>query len=472
MDPMVALDGLSQVISDRSSDVARMEDYYRGKQPLKFATDSWRKFHQERFEGFADNWCRVVADSAAERLLLTGLRLPDAPEQGDDTDAKELWRVWETSDGDAISSQGFVSSLIARRSFTMVWGDPARITWEHASEVAVAYDPETRRRTAAVKMWRDGDMDHATVFLPDGIYKYSRNRAVKEERSKVGIIVPGSHDRRGEWGPREVDGEAWPIPNPFGEVPIVEWPNRPMLAGEPMSEIGGVAQMQDAINLMWAYLFTSADHASWPQRVLMGAEPPTVPILDASTGEVVGHKPVDMKKLAQDRFLVLSGQNAKIGQFDPAKLDVFTGVIEQAVQHLAAQTRTPPHYLMGKMVNANAEALKVAETGLVKKVEEAQTFFGPAARDTFRLVAKAMDRGRLADRVAAGKVQWRNPENRSESQLSDAMQKRKDIGFPFRSILEEYGYSDMEADRIMDQRRREMSDTVFADIEAAIGAAG
>ena len=337
--------------------------------------------------------------------------------------------------------------------------------------MAVAYDPETRQRTAAVKMWRDGDMDHATVYLPDAVYKYSRNRAVKEERTAIGIIVPNSHDRRGEWGPREVDGETWPLANPLGVVPIVEWPNRPMLAGEPMSEIGGVAQMQDAINLMWAYLFTSADHASWPQRVLMGAEPPTIPILDAD-GNKIGDRPIDMKKMAEDRFLVLTGPDANIGQFDPAKLDVFTGVIEQAVQHLAAQTRTPPHYLMGKMVNANAEALKVAETGLVKKVEEAQTFFGPAARETFRLVALAMDRERLAARVAAGMVQWRNPENRSEAQLSDAMQKRVTMGFPFRSVLEEYGYSDMEADRIMDLRRREASDTVFADIEAAIGAAG
>ena len=128
MDPMVALEHLSKVIAGRSSDVARMEDYYRGKQPLKFATDSWRKFHQDRFEGFSDNWCQVVVDSAAERLLLTGLRLPDAPDEGDDEEAKDLWRVWQMSDGDAISSQGFVSSLIARRSFTLVWGAPPRIT--------------------------------------------------------------------------------------------------------------------------------------------------------------------------------------------------------------------------------------------------------------------------------------------------------------------------------------------------------
>src|SRR5690606_38901627 len=90
-----------------------------------------------------------------------------------------------------------------------------------------------------------------------------------------GIAVPTS-DRSG-WRPRE-GASPNPMPNPLGTVPVVEFPNRPMLGAEPLSHIAGTISMQDAINLLWAYLFSAADFASMPARVVMGQEPPKLPI--------------------------------------------------------------------------------------------------------------------------------------------------------------------------------------------------
>jgi hypothetical protein len=42
------------------------------------------------------------------------------------------------------------------------------------------------------------------------------------------------------------------------------------------------------------------------------------------------------------------------------------------VLHLAAQTRTPPHYLLAKMANLAGDALLVAERGLGFKVRRKQ----------------------------------------------------------------------------------------------------
>jgi hypothetical protein len=288
-------------------------------------------------------------------------------------------------------------------------------------------------------------------------------------RTPAGIIVPALGSKG--WAPRQAaDDNSWPLPNPLGVVPIVEMPNRPMLGGEPLSDISGTMAMQDAINLLWAYLFTAADFASMPARVVMGQEPPKIPILD-DTGQVVGHKTVDLKKLSEDRILWLTGEDSKIGQWDAAKLDVFTGTIEVAVTHVAAQTRTPPHYLiLGKgLVNVSADGIQAAETGLVKKVGEMQLFLSPPTRGVFQRFALVRDQQALAKQARFGVVKWKDAENHSEAQLVDALVKLQTIGFPFPWLAERYGLAPTEVERIMAMRQTEAEQDPFGAITRAAG---
>lgn len=95
---------------------------------------------------------------------------------------------------------------------------------------------------------------------------------------------------------------------PLGLLPIVEFPNRPLLGDGPISDIEGTMAGQDAANLMWAYLFGAADYASMPARVVMGQGPPKVPILDAN-GQKVSEAPIDVEQLTRGRMLWLTGQN-------------------------------------------------------------------------------------------------------------------------------------------------------------------
>jgi len=448
-------------LASRRDAVQQAEEYYRGKQRLRFATEKWREYHAARYAGFADNWCAPVANSPAERLRVDGFRLDDDPAVSDAE--RTLWRDWQVNDMEAQSSQGFLHSIITGRSFVLVWGDENDepvATWERADQVIVGYDPERPgRRVAALKTWVDDGTEYATLYAPGEIWKFER----KANESTSGLVVPLT-DQSG-WKLREIRDEPNPQPNPLGVVPVVEFPNRPMLGAEPLSEIAGTMAMQDAINLLWAYLFSAADFASMPARVVMGQEPPKIPILDEN-GQKVGEREVDLKKLAQDRILWLTGQNTKIGQWDAAKLDVFTNTIEVAVTHVAAQTRTPPHYLiLGKgMVNVNAEGMKAAEIGLVMKVKEEQTFFTPPIREFFRLCALVRDNRELAEQARRGVVQWRDAENRSEAQLVDALVKLQAIGFPFAWLAERYGLSQTEIARIMAMRESELARDPVAEI--------
>ena len=484
--PIKADEALAQVkylygkLSQRRGKVELVESYYRGIQRLRFASDKWAEYNADRYRDFADNWCAPVANSSSERLRIDGFRLDKDPKVSDTEQA--LWRDWQANDMEAQSSQGFLHSLIARRSYVLVWGsdeDEPVATWERADQVIVDYDDERPgKRVAALKTWCDDDREYATLYTDDQVWKWERSRSYigqtgpeqllprmagyefferdSNEPRGSGLLVPVT-DSEG-WRPREVRGEANLMENPLGVVPVVEFPNRPMLGAEPLSDIGGTIAMQDAVNLLWAYLFAAADFASMPARVVLGQEPPKLPILNEQ-GEKVGEKTVDLKKLAEDRILWLTGANAKIGQWDAAKLDVFTQIIETAVTHIAAQTRTPPHYLiLGKgMVNVNAEGMKAAEAGLVAKVNEQQLFFSPSAREVFRLFALVRDNKAVAEQARFGQVVWKDAENRSEAQLVDALQKLAALGFPFQWVAERYGLSQPEVLRLLEMREAEQA---------------
>jgi hypothetical protein len=191
----------------------------------------------------------------------------------------------------------------------------------------------------------------------------------------------------------------------------------------------------------------------------MGQEPPKIPILDAN-GVQTGEQLVDLKKLAEDRILWLTGEKATIGQWESAKLDMFTGVIETAVTHVAAQTRTPPHYLVlgAGMVNVNADGMRAAETGLVNKVGEMQLFLTPPVRGVFQRFALVRDQKALAEDCRLGTVGWKDAENHSEAQRVDALQKMHAMSFPFAWIAERYGLSPADVARVLEMRKQERED--------------
>ncbi len=467
-------------LAKRKVDSALLERYYRGEQPLAYASEQWRAQHADRYKNFCDNWTGVVANSPAERLRVSGFTLPTPEGEADSLTASErgLWEWWQRNDLDLQSSQGFLGAIISRRSYAMVWGNvdgEPLITWEDASEVIVWRDPANRRKIVmGLKTWdQDEHTECATLYTADEVWKFQRRSFHRYTGGSTpgGLIVATTLvGGQGGWEPRHPpEDSSWPMANPLGEVPLVEFENRPMLKGEPMSDISGTVAMQDAINLLWAYLFAAADHASFPARVIMGQEPPMLPVLD-DQGNKIGEKPVKMEDLANGRFLWLTGQNTKIDSWNAAALDVFTGVVEIAVGHIAAQTRTPPHYLVANkgMSNLSGDALKAAETGLVKKVEEQQLFFGPSVRDIFRLSAKVLGEEGLAQAASRGDTQWRDAESRSESQLVDALQKLQAIGFPFAWIAARYGLSATEVASLISMKQAETDSNLLGSAASVL----
>ncbi|MFX4294094.1 phage portal protein [Streptomyces bohaiensis] len=474
------VDALESELIRRRPAMEEADRYYRGQHPLRFASDDFRQYHGERYAGFSDNWTQVVGDSPVERLGVKGLQAAGA-----DRPDLELWRIWHVNGLDSESQLGFLGAGNSGRTFVLVWGDPdddetPEVTWEDARQCIVAYEPGSRRRRrAALKRWQDGEREFATLYLASEVWKFERpmigghreksHQAAAVDDAASGLILPdGVRERLTKWGVREVGDEPNPQPNPMGVVPMVELPNRPMLSGDPISDVEGVIPMQDAVNLVWSQLFVASDAASFPQRVILGAEMPKIPVLN-SAGQVIGHKPVDLQRFAVDRVMWVTGKDARVANWPAADLEAYTKIIEVAVGHIAAQTRTPQHYLIGRMANLSGDALKAAETGLVKRVEEKQVWLGQGLREVAHLIYLARGEDEKAKAMRAGRTLWIDSESRSQGQLADALLKLKTIGFPFAWLADRWGLTPTEVADVVRLQEEEADRDPLATLAAMGG---
>lgn len=462
------VDRMYQRLSKRRPEALKSMRYFRGEQGmLVYATDEFREASRGRYEGFSDNWCSPVATAGAERTAVRGVKLPGGDLARPSADENRLWTALQDNDFDAQMAMAFLQAPIQQRAFVSVWahrdgpdaGKPL-VAAESATQAIVEYDPEVRwQRRFGLKVWCDDDYEYATFSSPEEVW--SLRRAVGAGAGGMrpsGLYVPA------------LAGQPWeilsdPITNHLGRVPLVELPYRPLMDGDPLSDIAGVMGMQDAINLMWSYLFNAADFASLPARVVMGQQPPKVPVLDEN-GQKIGERAVDSKELTKGRILWLTGQNASIGSWSPAALDPFTKVIEDQIGHIAAQTKTPLYYFMTKsgIANIGTDAVRSLDTPLVNKVASAQEHYNGRLQDILELVALQLGDKNLAEQARRAKIQWKDKENRSEAARADAFQKKLASGYPFEWLLIEDGKSPEEIEIIMRMKAAEERRAMLAGV--------
>lgn len=452
--PLDAVRRLHAKLEKRKTYAKKWSDYYEGKRPLLFASPEFSQLSGGLFDGFSDNWCQVVPDAMVERLCPMGFRLEDG------TLDKDAWKAWRSSECDVEFGLAALEALLSGRSFVMVWkpdGVNTEITFEHASQAIVEYVPGRRRvRKQALKVWTDGSLDYAVLITPDVVYRF--------ERTADGMT---------EWRPRQTGlrrAETAHLPNPMGEVFMVELPNRSRLKAHPRSEIETVAPLQDAVNTLWAHLLTAADNLAVPARAILGMDRPTREIVDPESDEVVGEEDLPIAPFRRDRLLWLEGRDAKIAEFSAADLTNYTNVIEVAVRHIAAQTRTPASYLTGEISNVSADTLTATESGLVAKVQEVQRHLGAALREVMRLEAKAAGETDRAAALALGSVIWRDAQFRSDAQYADALTKFKAIGVPDEALWERIpGVTPDQIERWKSMRTDQAAAVVGGDLASMFG---
>jgi hypothetical protein len=437
------LDRLHRQLTARRPALDTLSAYYEGEHPLRFATERFRAAFGRVFDHLSDNWCGVVVDAVEERLNIQGFRIPqerDLPAQGPGDEA--AWTIWQRNNLDAGAQMAHQEAFISGYCNVLVWVDAdgkALITPESPLESIVEGVPGNRRmRAAALKEWRDDWTDRimATVYLPDGLYKYISSGTYRSDPTT------GS---RVKWERRDVPGEEWPLPNPLEVVPMTTLHNRERLRDRSDSEIRGVIPQQDIVNKLVVDMLVASEYQSFRQRWATGVDIP----MDPSTNQ-----PIEPFKAAVDRLWTSPSPETSFGEFGQADLRIFVAAIEMFVQHIATQSRTPPHYFYLSGQFPSGESIKSAETGLVAKARRRMTHFADTWEDVLRLAFAVEDDPRSS--VFDSEVLWADPESRSEAEHTDAMVKLAAIGVPHEGLWERWGFSPQEIQRFLEQRARQV----------------
>lgn len=444
---------LYRQLVDRQPSLELYGSYYRGDHPLPWLPQQIQDMARRILKMTRTNYMGLVVDATTERLEVLGFRVGDTTE-GDD----EAFRIWQANNLDSISSEAFLEAATSGSSYWLVSpnrADPAtpKVTVEHPAQMIVDYEPgDVRARAAALKLWFDTRTRQtmATLYLPDWVYKFQGPKDSKPDK----------------WEPRRVEGEEWPVRNPFGVVPVVEMRNNPQtvycdgeLAYVGVSELADVIDIQDRINKTVADRLVTQDFGAFPQKWATGwgededTDTDSVPAVIPGTGGQVRH-PAGRVNFGRDRLVVATDDNVRFGQWEAAALDPYSNAKNEDVKDIAARTRTPSQYLLGEMINISGEALQSAESGLVSKILQRRRAFGETLEEVVRLYLLAAGDPR-ADDLSASTI-WRDPEFRTIGQLSDAVIKKHLAGLiSWDQAMEDLGYTPRQIERNRRDKRKD-----------------
>jgi hypothetical protein len=431
-----------------------LKKYSEGKPPLPHVPGVDPREAREWMRDARTNWTSLVIDSPVERMGVDGFRFGKAKggksAKAADEDAN---RIWQENRMDADSDLVHYGALSQRRAFVLVEkGDDGRpvMTHETPRQVAVEHVQGSRRKLAAgLKMWRDDwtGQTRATLWTPDNVYDFTT-------KSEAPTFTGRAASLR-SWDafalPNAADGIRT---NELGEVPLVPFINRRNRRPEGFAEHEDVISIQNRINLSLINLIAAMKYGAFRQRWAAGLIVDEDPV----TGQKIQPFQLDIRKL-----WTTEDHETKFGEFAATDLVPYVRAVEAAVQDLAAISRTPPHYLIGAVVNVSGDALKAAETGLVAKVRDRQRNFGDSWEEVMRMAFRVLGDEQRATAYDAETL-WRDPESRSISELADAAVKKKAADVPWRQRMEDMGYTPAEIDRMeIDRAADAMNATLPTD---------
>ncbi|MFJ9671082.1 phage portal protein [Streptomyces sp. NPDC101221] len=397
-----ALERLRYEYSERLEEIDR---YYRGKHAGPYMPRSANAEYKLLAERAIHNWLPWVVAAPLQNLQVDGFR----PSSGKGT---EIWDAWQSNRMDARQGIVHEGALVFGHSYVAVVpdADGPKMVPISAMRVWAAYDdPVTDEFPLyAVQLFQNpdhGSLERARYF---------------DDREIIDITFKEHTTPFGEtYTTPSVSGRKV---HPFGVTPVVRFAASMDLLGRSVGLVQPLIPVCDRINQTWFDLLIAQTYGSFKVRYVTGMAPPMD--VDPATGEVrtdpeTGEPLYRPVQFDPTRAMMAEDPDTKFGQLDETPLDGFLKSLELNVQHMAAVSQTPPHYLLGNMANLSADALAAAESALTRKVDALKQSFGESWESVLRLVAKALGKTKLAnDRKA--QVVWRDTGSRSLAQTADA----------------------------------------------------
>lgn len=446
--PEFWLHRLIQGLLDRQPRYDLLENYVVGNHPVPSGDQRYVKALRELQEKSKTNYIGLVTNAPCERMEVVGFRFGDDPDDPADDDAN---RIWQYNDMDIMSVIAHTTAATFSRAYVLISppsmpGEEPIITVEDPRVTIVEHDPASMRKIrAGLRMWTDDVIGSAiaVVYLPDGIH-YFRGKVNEYYKNIDYDTLRQRVTAAGSW---EYIGSE---PNPIGEVPIVPINWRPGLHGTSLAEAEEGFTIQDRINSTVLDRMIISRSQAYKQRWAKGIQ---IPKDDAGRAK----PPFDP---GSDILWAVASKDADFGEFREADIRQILEAVRDDVGDLAAITKTPPHYLLGEIVNASGDALKAAETGLVSKTRQRMKSAGWSWEKVMRICFAYKNDERAKTEVA--ETIWADPESRSRAELADAILKETQMGLPPEMAFERLGLTPSQVSRAITlMRAKEMRDAMM-----------
>jgi len=448
----------------------KYRSYFDGEQPLVYSTDLFHEVFGDAFEGFKDNWMKVIINACNSRIRLMNFHFEN--DEGSEL-AKQIWDVLRLNEIDVQQRDLHEGTMVESRGFIIVWPDPdlgAIVDWQPGQLCRVFYDPDRRTQALwAVKRWLTDHGDiYVTFYTPDFVYKFrdtsaGKQRSDKSHSSSSALKEIPDVGWFGNLEEREISGEEWPLPNPFGRVPLVEFNNTSY-----KSDLEDAIPQQDALNKTLLDMMVTGEFQAFKQRLIetMSAEPEGG--WRAGAGEVWAMRPsfdADGKHIP-----------TQIHTFETSDPSTYMRPIEMWLQHMALTSSTPVRYFMqsdrgGRGDSPSGDSLLVDDKPLNDKVEEKQLRWGNRWMEVARLIAAALEEEDPYTLV--GDAVWQDPRHDFILSKLKEGQAMIEIGIPIEFVVTKIGLTpdeEIEVLRLVEEAKKEQEAKEQAELAAAAAA--
>jgi hypothetical protein len=423
-----------------------LEDYTTGNHPFPSGDRRYVKALREFQKMCRTNYYGLVTMSPVERMKVNGIKFNGQNEA--DESAAEMWLA---NDMDFQEAMIHLYAATFGDAFVLVSppdmdsnGQPI-FTMEDPRMCGLEYDPvRPTRGIAGARMWQDTMSGRVVgmLYLPESVHYYVGPPV--EDVEQAGDLKTLTK-RLTTFGSTDGFNLVESAPNPVGVVPLVRYAWNPSLNSTSLAEAESfnLKDVQDRINatVLDRMIITRAQ--AYKQRWAAGIKIP-----EGRNGQ--RKPPFDP---GSDVLWAVEDSQAKFGEFTEADIRQILEAVQQDVGDMAAISKTPPHYLLGKIVNASGDALKASEAGLVSKTKLRMRSMGWSHERITRIGYLYLNDKEKA--ASPAKTIWANPEEQATSNLADAGLKYTQMGIPLALAMEKMEFTPEEIKFAVAEKKKE-----------------
>jgi len=411
-------------IREHAEDYRLAEQYYEGTVGELFCSPVVRRALRGSLGGWDINLARRPVDAVLDRIKILAISVP-----GNEAATRQLVdTVWTPNRMDRYSKVVHWAALTYGDAYLIVWPgeEDGTVDMFYNSPVTTRmfYSEENPRiKDYAAKVWMEGygDQEYCRVnlYYADRIEKWASKPGTKGcEESEFDIY--------GE------ETDAWPIVNPYGQVPVFHF-----RTAEPYGnpEHRGAFGPQNAITKLSSTLMATVDFQGFPQRyaLVSAADASKLVAWDDDDGFAPNSEDSDLE--AGPGKVWQLPDTVKVGQFDPANVAAFLDPLRFYARAMSTATATPLRFFEPSGDVPSGEALRADDAPLAHRIIDREAFFAEEWSESTRFAS--LTTGSALPQVD---IQWAPVQTVDDQEGWQTALLKIQAGVPARQVLTETGY--------------------------------